>query len=329
MHALRLARAHTGREKFIKFEGHYHGMHDYVLFSTDSADVRAMGHRCSPIPAQTSSGIPRTLRDLVITLPFNDFEMLEKTVKREWFNIAAILFEPIMGNLASIEPKPGYLELIRKLCTDYGIVMIMDEVKTGFRIAPGGAQEVYSVIPDLATYAKSLANGFPLAAFGGKAEVMHTIVPGQVAHAGTYCGNPAGTAAADATLELLQDGKILKAIAERGKRLQRGISEALTRAGIPNLISGPPAMFGIILTNQKGIPDYRAFAKTERAFYEKIAMALVDRGVMPDPDNREPWFLCYSHTDQDIDDTLNRLEDAVRAVMKTTPFKFSAEAISD
>jgi glutamate-1-semialdehyde 2,1-aminomutase len=312
MHALRIARGYTGREKIIKFEGQYHGMYDYMLFSTASAVPGALGSRRDPIPLQQSSGIPHAIRDLVITLPFNDLSLLEQTVERSWPEVAAIIVEPILGNVASIEPQPGFLEGIRTLCDNYGILLIFDEVKTGFRIAPGGAQEVYGLLPDLATYAKAMANGFPAAAIGGREELREVIGYGQVAQGGTYCGNVAGLAAADATLELLEDGQILETIRQRGERLREGLSRILSEADIPHLISGPPAMFGILITEAEEVQDFRDFAKTNSALYEEIVMALIDRGVVPDPDAREPWFLCYSHSDADIDETLTHFEEAIR-----------------
>jgi glutamate-1-semialdehyde 2,1-aminomutase len=316
MHALRVARAYTGREKIIKFEGQYHGMYDYMLFSTASSQSKALGHRRNPIPQVHSSGIPKVIQQLVIPLPFNDFEILEETVERAWSDVAAIIVEPILGNAAGIEPRPGWLELIRQLCDKYGMVMIMDEVKTGFRIAAGGAQEVYGVVPDLACYAKAMANGFPIAAFGGKQEFMEMVVPGQVFHGGTYCGNVAGTAAADATLEILQDPAIFETIGARGKRLQEGIDHILTAADIPHVIAGPPAMFGVLLTEDPEPKEFRDYAKADNDFYEEIITVLIENGAMPEPDAREPWFLCYSHSEEDIDDTLTYFEDAVKRVKR-------------
>jgi glutamate-1-semialdehyde 2,1-aminomutase len=227
--------------------------------------------------------------------------------------VAAIIVEPILGNSASIMPEPGWLELIRDLCDEYGIVMIMDEVKTGFRIAPGGAQEFFGVIPDLVTYAKAMGNGFPIAVIGGKREVMGSVGPGRTAHGGTYCGNVVGTAAADATLEIIAQGDVLKTIEARGSALMKGIGRVLTAAGIPNHVLGVPAMFGVALCEEKPT-DYRAWAQSDNDLYEQIAMALVRNGAVPDPDSREPWFVCAAHTEQDVDETLNAFEDAVREV---------------
>jgi glutamate-1-semialdehyde 2,1-aminomutase len=314
MHALRIARSHTGREKIIKFEGQYHGMHDYMLFSTASSPVSALGHRRNPIPSPTSSGIPKAIHHLVITLPYNDFEVLERVVRQAWGDVAAIIVEPILGNLGGITPQPGWLEQIRKLCDEYGIVMIMDEVKTGFRIAPGGAQELFGVQADLVTYAKAMGNGFPIAVIGGKREVMSSVGPGRTAHGGTYCGNTVGTAAADATLEIIAQGQALKTIEARGQALTQGISRILTDAGLAHHILGVPAMFGIALCEEEPT-DYRTWARGDSDLYERIMMALVRCGAVPDPDGREPWFLCAALSEQDVADTLNYFEDAVKAVL--------------
>ncbi|HSF83753.1 MAG TPA: guanitoxin biosynthesis PLP-dependent transaminase GntE [Anaerolineales bacterium] len=314
MHALRIARAYTGREKFIKFEGHYHGMNDYLLFSTASSQKNALGSRRSPIPSSVSSGIPKGISEYVIVLPFNDFERLEATVRARWGEIAAIFVEPLMGNTAGIMPKPGYLEKIRELCSEYGIVMIMDEVKTGFRIAIGGAQEYFNIQADLVTYAKALGNGFPIAAIAGKEEVMMTVHPGQVAHGGTYTGNVVGTAAALATLDILEDQPIYSTMFKRGQRLMDGISEILTEAGIPHHMTGLPTIFGFILGTEQEPADFRDYCDSDDALYEKIVFELIRRGVMPDGDGREPWFLCYAHDDQIIDETLSIFNDAVKSV---------------
>jgi glutamate-1-semialdehyde 2,1-aminomutase len=312
MHALRVARAYTGREKIVKFEGAYHGMYDYVLFST-YPPVESIGNSRSPIPVVASSGVPSALRDLIITLPFNDFEILERTFHDHGHEIAAIIVEPMLGNCASIDPMPGFLELIRKLCDEHGVIFILDEVKTGFRVARGGAQELYNIRPDLATYAKSLGNGYPIAAFGGKKEIMEIIGNG-VAHAGTYTGNGVGVAAAEKVLEILSDGKVLASIAERGKQIQKGISDILEQVGRPFVMTGHPSMFSYMFLDHQP-KGYRDWASSDRHLYDSIAVELIERGVMPDPDSREPWFLSHAHSDQDVSDTLNAFEDSVKAVM--------------
>ncbi len=314
MHALRIARGYTGRERFIKFEGQYHGMHDYVLFSTASTPAGVLGSRRNPINVQTSSGIPEGIRKYVINLPFNDLERLEETVEARWHELAAIFVEPMLGNAAGVMPQPGWLEKLRELCTRYGIVLIFDEVKTGFRIANGGAQEHFGIKADLVTYAKAMGNGFPIAAIGGTEEVMGVIGYGQVAHGGTYSGNAVGAAAADATLEILETEPVIETIYKNGQKLMDGIGEILTRHDIPHYITGLPPMFSALLGLSEEQTDFRAYCAGNAALYEKLAMALIERGVMPDADGREPWFLCYRHDEQVVAETLTVFEDAVKEV---------------
>jgi glutamate-1-semialdehyde 2,1-aminomutase len=314
MHALRIARAYTGREKFIKFEGQYHGMNDYFLFSTASSLSGSLGNRRSPIPNQVSSGIPRHIAEYVLSLPFNDFERLEETVEANWGQLAAVIVEPLLGNTAGILPRPGFLEKIRELCDKHGIVMIMDEVKTGFRIALGGAQQYFGVRADLVTYAKALGNGFPIAAIAGTDRVMMTIEPGSVAHGGTYTGNVVGVSAALATLEILENQPVLQSIASYGKVLKDGIDRILTDAGLPHHMTGLPPIFGFVLGRDEEAYDFRDYCSGDDSLYERLVYELIRRGVMPDADGREPWFLSYSHDEQVIDDSLNIFSDAVKAI---------------
>ncbi len=316
MHALRIARAYTNREKFIKFEGQYHGQVDYFMFSTASSPARALGSRRSPISSPTTSGIPRDIHKYVINLPFNDFEAVERTVKDKWGDIAAIIVEPLLGNAAGILPEPGFLEHLRKLCDEYGIVLIFDEVKTGFRIANGGAQEYFGVRADLVTYAKAMGNGFPIAAIGGKEEVMMTVQPGATAHGGTYSGNVAGAAAADAVLAILETEPVIETIWQRGEALMKGIDQILSDAGIPHVVTGLPPIFSIMLGSDEAPKDFRGYLQTDGELYEAIAMELIARGVMPDSDGREPWFLCAALSEDDVAETLNVFSDAVKAVKK-------------
>ncbi len=313
MHAIRVARAFTGREKILKFEGNYHGFHDNTLWST-YAPVEAYGNRRSPIPVPSSSGIPNALRDLVITLPFNDFDGFERAMKSHGHELAAVITEPCQGNCGAILAKPGFLDLVRKLTADNGVVFILDEVKTGFRIANGGAQEELGIVPDLATYAKALGNGYPIAAFGGRREIMSIIGHG-VGHGGTYTNNKPGVAAAAATLRLLKEKPILRTIRERGSRLMQGLQEIFEENGIPVLMSGFPAMFSFAI----GITDVtsqRDWDKSDRGLYVKLVEMAIDRGVMPDIDPREPWFLCYEHNDKDIDETLQVYADIVKSAKR-------------
>jgi glutamate-1-semialdehyde 2,1-aminomutase len=313
MHALRIARAHTGREKFIKFEGQYHGMLDYFMFSTASSAPGSLGSKRSPLSHPNTSGIPKGISQYVINLPFNDFERLEETIEAKWGDIAAVFVEPILGNAASIMPLPGFLEKIRELCDKFGIVMVFDEVKTGFRIANGGAQEYFKIQADLVTYAKALGNGFPIAAIAGKEEVMMTIQPGAMAHGGTYSGNVVGAVAGIATLEILEKEPIIETINKRGTALMKGIGEILTEAGIPHQVIGVPPMFGLILGTDEEPRDFREYFNGDGELYEKLALELIQRGVQPDGDAREPWFLCYSLSEEDVNETLNIFNDSIIA----------------
>jgi len=313
MHALRVARAYTGREKIIKFEGMYHGMHDHVLWST-YAPAECYGHPHNPIRVPASSGIPRSMADLIITLPFNNPDVLERTLRSYGEQVAAIIMEPCMGNCGGITPQDGFLQLVRKLCDTYGIVFILDEVKTGFRIANGGAQEYYGIRADLATYAKGFANGYPLAAFGGKREIMSLIGHG-VAQGGTFTNNKPGVAAAWATLTVLEREPVMKTIEKRGQRLMDGICKILSEAGLPYCMNGYPAMFCFAIGIEKAT-DQRSWNQSEKKYLLDLVEAMVELGVMIDHDPREPWFLCYAHSEADIDTTLNVFHDTIKAVKR-------------
>lgn len=309
MHAIRVARAYTGRDIILKFEGNYHGMHDHALWST-YAPAESYGNERSPIPVPGSSGIPKTMREFIITLPFNDMEGFERVMRSYGEQIAAVITEPCQGNCAAITPKEGFLELIRAGTEEYGCVFILDEVKTGFRIANGGAQEYYRIKPDLVTYAKALGNGYPVAAFGGKREIMSIIGHG-VAIGGTYTNNKPGIAAAYATLKLLKEKPILKTIETRGQRLMDGLKDIFEEIDMPVAITGYPAMFAFSI-GLDSVTNQREWTKSDRDLYLHLADKAIAKGVMPDHDAREPWFLCYEHSDADIDETLNVYAEIVK-----------------
>jgi len=313
MHALRLARAYTGREKIVIFEGQYHGLYDGVMFASNIGMDYWSGSRRSPVIYPLSSGVPDIYRDLIRMVPFNDGELLERLIERSWHEIAAIVVEPILGNCGGIMPHAGWLELIRDLCNRYGIVMIMDEVKTGFRLAKGGAQEYFGVKADLVTYAKSLGNGYPIAAFGGSRSLMSQIGDG-VAHGGTFCGNRVSTAAANATLDIFIETDALEMVAENGRKLQEAISEVLDRYGMPYVIEGHPSMFNIWFSEEPPY-EYRDWKQSDHTFYDAVTAGLIERGVMPEPDSREPWFMCEALSDEDIAFTVQMLDESVRAVL--------------
>jgi glutamate-1-semialdehyde 2,1-aminomutase len=310
MHAIRVARAFTGRELLLKFEGNYHGFHDHALWST-YAPVEAYGSRRSPIPIPASSGIPRVLGEKIITLPFNDAEGFERVMQSYGDQLAAVITEACQGNCAAITPEPGFLELIRRRTTEHGALLILDE-KTGFRIANGGAQEYYGIRPDLATYAKALGNGYPVAALGGRREVMEVIGQG-VSQGGTYTNNKPGIAAAWATLKILKAEPVIETIRRRGTRLMEGLRRIFAENGIPAVMTGYPGMFAFSLGVER-VTCQREWAKSDRERLLRLAEAAMERGVMPDYDPREPWFLCYSHTDADVDRTLEVYSEIVKTV---------------
>jgi len=313
MGAIRVARAYTGRDKILKFEGAYHGFHDYTLWNC-YPPIPGAGYRRNPVLIPQGSGIPASIGDLIISIPFNDEEILERKVKENWQNLAAIIVEPLLGNQASIMPQKGFLNRIRELCDEYGIILIIDEVKTGFRIAKGGAQEYFNVKADLACYAKCLGNGFPVAAFGGKKKIMDEIGPLKIPHGGTYTGNVVALAAADACLDLIAAGELDKVDAH-GKLLMAGWKNVLDKTGVPYVIQGPPAMPGIVFTEEEVCTEYRHWAMGDHETYESIIEALFARGVMPDKDSREPWFISSAHTDKDADFVLSAFEEAVKEVI--------------
>ena len=315
MHALRTARGYTNKEKFIKFEGQYHGAHDYVLFSTASSPISAMGARTSPIPVQVGSGIPDKIRDYVFCLPFNDFDAIEQCVKDHHGEVAAVMVEPCLGNIAGIEPKDGFLDHLRSLCSDHNIVLIFDEVKTGFRLSNGGARDTYGVIPDISTYAKSLGNGLPVAAFGGKAQIMDVIGGGSVTHAGTFGANGVSMAAANAVIDILNETPVLKELANRGLKLKNGLDQILTDADLPHQMCGHPNIQGFLIT-EKEVHEVRDLAHSDDVLYEEIMNNMYDRGIWVESDPREPWFLCEAHTDDIIDKTLNIFQESVKAAVK-------------
>ncbi len=310
MHAIRLARGFTGRDVIVKFEGNYHGAHDYVLYSTPSSPVDALGSRFRPIPSPTTSGIPDPVVTFVRTLPFNDLDAARRLFADEGRRIAAVLVEPMLGNVMGIEPVPGFLEGLRELCDEHGTVLVFDEVKTGFRIAVGGAAEVYGVVPDLACFAKALGNGVPVAAIAGRGPVLDGWRQGGIAQMGTYCGNGVAVAAAQATVAELLAGDHLAHLERVGGDLMAGTAKILAARGVPSRVLGRPAMFGFYLG--EGTPnDYRATDDHDEELYERLTMGMIRRGVLPNPDALEPWFPNAALTDEDVATTLMVFEEAL------------------
>lgn len=300
MHALRVARGFTGRDKIVKFEGQYHGVHDYALISVLPNDVGELGDRDNPVRLAWGRGIPKAVSETVIPVPYNDLGTLRRFFERDGEDIAAVLIEPLLGNAQGILPRPGFLQGVRDLCTEFGALLIFDEVKTGFRLARGGAAEAFGITPDMATYAKAMGNGYPVAAFGGRAEVMG-MLPKHVSHGGTYAGNRVAAAAATKVLSIIRDTNALETVRQTGLRVQAGLTQVIDRVGLPYVFTGVPAMFGVMFAEE--LPDdYRGWAATDHELYDSVAVGMFSRGAMPEPDSREPWFICEAHAEGELVD---------------------------
>lgn len=304
--AIRLARAATGRKKIIKFEGHYHGWFDNVLWSTAPA-LNAAGPEDAPVPVAGSRGQLAETADALVVLPWNDLEAV--TARLAQGDIAGVIMEAAMCNAGAIHPAPGYLEGVREACTRYGTILIFDEVITGFRLAPGGAQERFGVTPDLSTFGKAIANGFPVAAIAGRADLIDQFASGGVVHGGTYNAQPIAMAATAATLRSLTPS-LYATIEERGGRLMAGMRDILARAGIVAQVTGFPQVFHVALGLDAPARNYRDLTRMDRAAYVAFTTALLHRGVRAL--ERGAWFLSIEHTDDVIDETLLAVEDAVR-----------------
>ena len=310
MHTIRLVRGFTGRDIILKFEGQYHGVHDYVMFSTASAPLSALGSRYRPIPVQSSSGIPEAIRSTIRTLPFNDLEAVQRLFRDIGHRIAAIIVEPMLGNAFGIMPEDGYLQGLRDVCDEYGSILIFDEVKTGFRIALGGAQEVFGVTPDLATFAKAMGNGFPVAAIAGRGEVIRAWEKGGIAQAGTYSGNGVAAAAAEATIGILSTGEPYERMHKTGTALMEGLEAICADKGVPAHIVGVPAMFSIFFGDESP-RDFRDSANHDEELYASVVRGMIHRGVMPVDDAKEPWFLSAAHGEEEVALSLNAFEEAL------------------
>jgi glutamate-1-semialdehyde 2,1-aminomutase len=309
--AFRLARAATGRMIVGKFEGHYHGWLDNVLIS-NSPSLEAAGPADAPNAVPLSPGQDPKAYENMVVLPWNDLEAVRKRLAKK--DVAAIIMEPAMCNTSAIQPKPGYLEGVRKVCSETGTILIFDEVITGFRVSAGGAQKHFGVTPDLATFGKAIANGFPVAALAGRADLMDQLVPGKVVHGGTYNGHPVNMAATVATLKELATGEPYRIIEKNGRRLMEGIGTILRDHQVPNRVQGFPGIFHVALGTSEPITNYRDSLKTDKPRFLKLTHAMVERGVRVL--DRGAWFLSAAHDDAVVDRTLEVVEDAVRAALR-------------
>jgi glutamate-1-semialdehyde 2,1-aminomutase len=312
MAGLRLARAYTGRDDYIILEGSYHGLFDAAMWYTP---MEKWGQTGEPEVHPYSQGIPLGVRGFAHFVQANDANQLEETFKRTAGKVACMLIEPIMGNCLGIAAEPEYLKAARALCDKYGVVLLIDEVKTGFRVARGGVQSLYGVRPDLTTFAKAVANGYPISVLAGREDIMRKLGKG-VAHGGTYTAHSVSLAAAEKCLEILDETDALERIADYGMRLMRGMTQVLAARGITHSFVGHPSMFGLYFDG-KPPRNYRDWKSSDYAFYDAMAQVLHDEGVLCEPDSREPWFISAAHDDSCLADTLRGFEFAVDATLRS------------
>jgi len=307
--ALRLARAATGRRKIVKFEGHYHGWMDNILWSV-APTPKAAGPREAPNAVAASNGQDEEAGRNTIVLPWNDLAAFEKRLAGD--DVALVIMEPVMCNSGGILPLPGYLEGVRAACTRHGTVLLFDEVITGFRLAAGGAQQRLGVTPDLATFGKAIANGFPVAALAGRADLLDRFATGGIVHGGTYNAQPISMAATVATLKELADPAVFADLERRGRRLMDGLAGALREAGVTARISGFPQIFNVALDVSGAAHDYRDLADVNKARYVAFTTALLRRGVRAL--ERGAWFLSTAHDDAVIEATIAAAHNAAREI---------------
>ncbi len=315
MAALRLARGYTGKDHYVTFEGSYHGLFDAAMWTADMANMTDPVK--GPEVVTYGQGIPQLVRQLFWQVPYNDSDRLETVLKAHAGKIAAVLIEPILGNCCGIPSKPEFLKAVRELCTKYNVLMIVDEVKTGFRVARGGAQQLYGIKADICTMAKAVANGYPIAAIGGREEIMRKFGRG-VAHGGTYTAQAMSLAAAERTLTILRDTDVLEEIAAYGTAMQQGMSKILNARGIAHSFAGHPSMGGLFF-KEKAPTNYRDWKTSDYTFYDQLAEKLIARGVMCEPDSREPWFICAGHDKSCLDETLAVFEESVDLTLDELP----------
>jgi glutamate-1-semialdehyde 2,1-aminomutase len=307
MAALRVARAFTGKDGHIAVEGGYHGVFTELLWQTELDDWNpGMGE---PELLPYGDGVPAVTRELFYPVPLNDANAAEDVLKKQHNDIGAFLIEPIMGNCCSITAEKQYLHDIRELCDRYDVMLIVDEVKTGFRVAKGGVQELFDFRADLCTFAKAIGNGYPMSVVAGREDAMRNIGDG-VVHGGTFTAHSVSLAAVNKTLEILDETDALQTIKDHGLELQKGLSRILDDRGIAHCFTGAPALMGLFFAEQAP-GNYREWVDSDYEFYDTLAPELHEQGILIEPDSREPWFLCEAHSNGCLDDTLTKFETAV------------------
>jgi len=309
MSALRLARGYTGKNKFIKFEGCYHGHADAFL-------VKA-GSGVATFNIQTVPGVTGGVSNDTLTAPYNNLDAVEKLIGENRNEIAAIIIEPVAGNMGCISPLPGYLEGLRKICDEEKIIFIFDEVMTGFRLAQGGAQERLKINADLVTYGKVIGGGMPVGAFGGKKEIMQHIAPlGNVYQAGTLSGNPIAMIAGYTLLKTLKENpSIYSELEEKTNLLSKGLDDVLSKNGIPYVINHTGSMISIHFS-EKPVIDFAAAASANNSFFNKFFHAMLKRRVYLPPSAFESWFVSNALTKEDINLTIESARGSLQEISK-------------
>lgn len=307
MSAIRLARGYTGRDDIIKFEGCYHGHSDSLLVKAGS------GALTFGVP--NSPGVPADFAKHTLTLPFNDLEAVEKSLAEFGHNVACIIVEPVAGNMNCVPPAPGFLEGLRKACDKHGVVLIFDEVMTGFRVALGGAQAYYGVTPDLSTFGKIIGGGMPVGAFGGKREIMQKISPlGPVYQAGTLSGNPLAMAAGLTTLRLISRPGFHDELSTYTSRMLQGLQERADAAGVPFVTTQAGAMFGLYFSGADDIVTFADVMASDASRFNRFFHLMLEGGVYLAPSAYEAGFTSIAHGDTELQLTLDAAERAFAAL---------------
>jgi glutamate-1-semialdehyde 2,1-aminomutase len=301
--AFRVARAKTGKKKFIRFEGHYHGWLDNVAWGLSSPSLEALGDRTSPNIYPWSQGISAESKDEFIVLPWNDLALLEKTMSEMHHEIAAIITEPIMCNNGCILPAQGFLEGIRSICDKYNSAFILDEVITGFRISLGGAQQYFNIVPDISIFAKALGSGYPISAIVGKREWMSLIEESKVIHAGTMNSSNPTVAAALATISVLEQEQPYERMFMLGNKLMNGLRKAAASANQKVLVQGPGPMFILAFTELTSFKDYRDTFSSDKAKLAQFIAGMHNSKIRVI--GRGLWYVSAVHTEEEVDHAIN------------------------
>jgi glutamate-1-semialdehyde 2,1-aminomutase len=320
MAALRLARGVTGRRKFIKFEGHYHGWYDDFLLSSHPQPLASLGHPHDPVGIPDSSGIPREAFANTVLVPWNDLDALARALETHKGQIAAVITEGVMANMGVIPPEPGYLKGVRELTRAEGILLILDETVTGCRVAPGGCAELYGIVPDLTTFGKALGCGYPVAAITGAAAVMDGLTWGGVLHYGTQNAPRLGLAVARASLdELTREGNAgFRRLAALGEKLKQGIAEAIKASGVPAVVQGVGPMLQVMFTERPAIKSYREYcAHVDGARFRRFAQALLRQGVYISPSAALHSVTCLAHQESDVAKAVAAMGEALDEIKKS------------